>query len=137
MKAFPVLIALCCLFFAGCAATSIDSKIKQYGKLAPQISLGDSKAKFLEVFAPLFNLPQMYQKPTDQYMQDGKTVAIYYIRSNRISDYLTTDDEFTPYIFTDSVLTGIGWAVLGGPKSRGQSPTATGVNINNSTTVIH
>ena len=129
-----MLFALGCVMLAGCAVASIDPKINQYGKLAPQISLGDSKAKFLEVFAPLFDLPQTYQKPTDQYLQDGKTVEIYYIRSARFPDGLTTDDEFAPYIFTDSVLTGIGWAVLGGPKSRVQIPT--GVNINNSTTVI-
>ncbi|MCH2386777.1 MAG: hypothetical protein MK240_01115 [Opitutales bacterium] len=48
---------------------------------------------------------------------DGGSRVCCHDRS--ICDHLTTDDEFTPYIFTDSVLTGIGWAVLGGPKSRG------------------
>jgi len=53
-------------------------------------------------------------------LKDGKKIEIYYFRSGRQPDGLITDDEFTPYVFTDEVLTGIGWQVLGGPNSIGQ-----------------
>jgi hypothetical protein len=39
------------------------------------------------------------------------------MRTGWVSDGLTTDDEFTPYVFTDEVLTSIGWVALGGPKT--------------------
>ena len=35
---------------------------------------------------------------------------------------MTTDDEFTPYIFEDGKLIAIGWHILGGPKTKGRIP---------------
>ena len=57
------------------------------------------------------------------------------MRSSQQPDGLTTDDEFTPYIFTNGILTGIGWTVLGGPKTQGQVPQSP-AHISH-TTVIH
>jgi len=47
------------------------------------------------------------------------------MRSARQPDGLTTDDEFTPYIFNDERLVRIGWQVLGGPKALGQATSDT------------
>ena len=48
-------------------------------------------------------------------------IEILYFRSGWQSDGITTDDEFTPYVFNDDVLVAIGWATLDGPKTQGQS----------------
>jgi hypothetical protein len=102
-----------------------------------QIDLGDSKEKFLEIIGPLMDaLPEKYSKSEDKYIEDGKVVEIYYVRSDRHSDHLTTDDEFTPYVFNDSVLVGIGWAILGGPKTHGQVLGTPQININTSNTNV-
>jgi hypothetical protein len=65
-------------------------------------------------------LPATARKPPESYKQGENIVEIYYFRSGRQPDGLTTDDEFTPYVFTNGILTAIGWAALGGPKSHGQ-----------------
>ncbi len=51
-------------------------------------------------------------------MNDDVLVEIYYMRTGWVSDGITTDDEFTPFIFNNGQLVGIGWASLGGPKSQ-------------------
>jgi hypothetical protein len=58
------------------------------------------------------------------------------MRSARQPDGLTTDDEFTPYIFNDGRLVGIGWQVLGGPKTQGQATSDTYIQ-NTNTTIVH
>jgi len=37
-------------------------------------------------------------------------------------DGMKTDDEFTPYLFIDGRLVGVGWAIVGGPRTKGQGP---------------
>lgn len=61
-------------------------------------------------------------KPPRFYFDNGSLVQIYYVRSSWIRDSRVTDDEFTPYIFRDGVLTSIGWRVLGGPNSFSSPP---------------
>jgi hypothetical protein len=58
------------------------------------------------------------RKPSQAFQQDGKLVEIFYFRTQRIPDGMTTDDEFTPYIFIDGKLQGIGWTALGIPITR-------------------
>ena len=74
-------------------------------------------------------------KSPEAFMKDGKKIEIYYFRSGWTSDGLTTDDEFTPYGFTDGVLTSIGWTSLGGAKTHGEVvQPATEIN---QTTIVH
>jgi len=45
---------------------------------------------------------------------DGVHVAIYYFRSRvRPGAPLTDDEDFTPYVFKEGKLVGIGWSALG------------------------
>lgn len=62
-------------------------------------------------------------------------VEIFYMRTGRQADGITTDDEFTPYIFNDGKLAGIGWSLIGGPKSQGQATSDT--YINTTTTIVY
>jgi hypothetical protein len=51
-------------------------------------------------------------KQPDRYVKDGVNVEIIYFRSGWQSDGLTTDDEFTPYLFNDGKLVAISTATL-------------------------
>ena len=116
----PYLISLALLLF-GCAAVEIDSAASAHSKAAQSVQLGDSKAQVLALLLPTqANVPAKYTKEPDRFMTHGKKTEIYYMRSSRQPDGLTTDDEFTPYVFRDDVLVGVGWAALGGPKTQGQ-----------------
>jgi len=68
------------------------------------------------------------------YKKEGVLVEILYFRSGWQSDGLTTDDEFTPYLFNDGKLVAVGWAVLGGAKSHGQTTPQTNIHT---TTVVN
>jgi hypothetical protein len=123
---FFILLVVAPLY--GCTGLMIDSSINAYDAVATQVQLGDQKEKVLAILLPAQkNLSKSASKRPDQYIKDGVRVEIYYMRSSRQPDGLTTDDEFTPYIFNDSVLVGIGWAAIGGPKTQGQ--TTPNVNV--------
>jgi len=115
-------VILACNALAGCGLDQqfrIDSVITDYYRLASQIHLGDSKEKVQEILGPLQNrLDSTQRKPSQAFQQDGKLVEIFYFRTQRIPDGLTTDDEFTPYIFIDGKLQGVGWTALGIPITR-------------------
>lgn len=116
-----ILVLLLCLGLYGCATLAIDSSVKQYRFAASKVKLGDKKEDVLSILLPTQSgLSFNASKSPEAFTQDGKKIEIYYMRSGRQPDGLTTDDEFTPYVFTDGVLTGIGWVVLGGAKSHGQ-----------------
>lgn len=66
------------------------------------------------------SLPNTAARTPDSFLQDGNRIDIHYFRSGRTPDNLTTDDEFTPYVFTDGILTAIGWQALGGVRTTGQ-----------------
>ena len=85
------------------------------GDRAPGVSGDWSDPVLLSV--PGADLPKSARKNSDKYLKDGVKVEIYNMRSARQPDGLTTDDEFAPYIFNDGGLVGIGWQMLGGPKS--------------------
>lgn len=112
------------------AALRIDKSIDAYRNASSKVQLGEKKEKVLSVLMPTqVELPLMAQKEQEAYFKGGKRIEIYYFRSKRYPDGLTTDDEFTPYVFTDGVLSGIGWHVLGGPKSVGQTTPETQIDI--------
>lgn len=129
-----VLLPAALISLGGCTLY-IDNAIKKYNVAADQVELGDSKEVVLAVLLPTQkDLPQAYKKNPEKYMKEDVRVEIYYMRSARQPDGLTTDDEFVPYVFNDAVLVGIGWNALGGPKTQGQAKPETHVHT---TTIIY
>lgn len=100
--------------------------VDDYMVAAPTIRLDMSKAEVVEIMQPSqFRLKNTDIKQPDLYRKDGVLVEILYFRSGWQNDGITTDDEFTPYLFNDGSLVAIGWATLGGPRSQGQSAPET------------
>ena len=133
MMKFSVLLSLT-IFLFGCTF-GIDKAIREHRKVAHQVELGDSKSKVLNLLLPTQeSLSQSEIKPPEKFMDGRDRVEIYYMRSRRQPDGLTTDDEFTPYFFRNGRLAGIGWHQLGGAKSHGQVVPQT--NVSTSTTII-
>ena len=116
-----LLIGFLIITTTACSTVAIDMAAREHNKAARNVSLGDPKSRVLAILEPTQQLVgARYSKEPDKYLQDGKRIEIYYMRSGRQADGLTTDDEFTPYVFQDDVLIAIGWAALGGAKSHGQ-----------------
>jgi hypothetical protein len=115
MKATVVLLSA--LLLVGCLT---PRSIRVYREIAPQISLGDSKDHVLELLKPSEYEPDptVRKKAPDQFVKNGVRTYIYYVRSAVFNDAMTTDDEFTPYVFENDVLVAIGWEYLGGPKTK-------------------
>lgn len=139
--------AACCAIWAlgGCVAPVLPSKedlqslrvepeitraLEHYHHNAPKIRIGDSKEAVLHTLHPrqlkygesswdwlLGDVVTKLTKEPKFYLDKGILVQIYYVRSSWFRDGRVTDNEFTPYIFRDGVLTSIGWRVLGGPAS--------------------
>ena len=121
----------------GCVGSQIDSAINKHAQVANRINLGDSKNKVLTLLLPTQEgVPSNARKSREMYSADGKSIEIHYMRTGRQPDGLTTDDEFTPYIFTDNVLTAVGWQTLGGEKSHGQEVVQPAPVTNTNQTVI-
>jgi len=132
------------IFFAitllGCANREIDIAIARHEAIASSINLGDKIENVLpKLNNAMTGLRAGAKKPPEKYIKKGVRVEIYYARSLRQPDGLTTDDEFTPYVFNDGVLAAIGWQSIGGPKTTGQviqpAPKTTTI-INNPPPVI-
>ncbi len=120
MKKFHILIVFL-IGLTGC----IDIAISRHEKISSSIELGDSiKSVLPKLNNAMRGLSSDRKKRSDQYIKRGVRVEIHYARSLRQPDDLTTDDEFTPYVFNDGVLVAIGWRTIGGVKSQGQSPTS-------------
>ena len=118
MKKFTLAMLIFC--FSGCSLM-IDSYISKYSKVADSVSLGNSKESVLSKLNPTQKgLPAKYKKSKEAYYEGDDLIEIHYFRTGRQPDGLKTDDEFTPYIFKNNKLVGIGWTVIGGPKSRGE-----------------
>ena len=103
---YEVGLALATLFLVtGCGvmeATRIDEAITEHQSVANRIHLGDDKDHVLAVLNPIQErLLAKERKAPESYLKDGATVEIYFARSARQPDGLTTDDEFTPYVFTN------------------------------------
>lgn len=106
-------------------AARIDEAIARYHAEAAQVRPGDSKEKVLALLQPTqFELQSNEIRPPEAVStqtDSGKDslIEIYFFRSSRHPDEGGTDrqgfplpDNFTPYIFTDGVLTGTGWTAL-------------------------
>jgi hypothetical protein len=123
------------VLISGCA-TIWEMTVNDYCAAAPRVELGMSKQQVLEILAPTQRrLTNTEIKQPDRYIKEGVNVEILYFRSGWQPDGLTTDDEFTPYLFNDGKLVAIGWASIGGPKSQGQASPTTNVIIQNRTIV--
>ena len=110
------------LLVTGCATNSIVQSISAYEAARDQVALGQSKSEALGVLLPTQSaLSKQWAKPPETYIDDGKTVEIYFMRSRSFNDGIVTDDEFTPYVFEDEVLVAIGWTAIGGPKTQAQT----------------
>ena len=97
----------------------VQSATSSYFEVAQVVNLGDSKDRVLNLLLPTQkDLNSTLRKPPEKHMNDDVLVEIYYMRTGWGSDGLTTDDEFTPYIFNNGQLVGIGWTTLGHPKSQ-------------------
>lgn len=130
MKMLQTFICAVVLIATSSCGVAAKRSITAYAEAAPAVRLGMSKAKVLEILAPSQEgLTARLSKQPDIYKKDGVIVEILYFRSGWQSDGLTTDDEFTPYVFNDGELVAIGWATLGGPKTRGQVVPEVNVNV--------
>jgi hypothetical protein len=118
--------SLACVLLTGCAPISgimtesrIDGVIADYHRLAPQMHIGDTKEKVSAILGPLQDrLNPNERKASQAFQRDGKLVEILYFRTQRIPDNMTTDDEFTPYVFIDGKLQAFGWSAFGIPITR-------------------
>jgi hypothetical protein len=125
------------IFLVGCVTTKWEMTVNDYNEKAGLVDLGMTTAKVTEILKPTqYRLKNTEIKQPDRYLKDGVKVEIIYFRSGWQSDGLTTDDEFTPYIFNDGKLVAIGWATLGGPKSQGQATSDTYIH-QSTTTVVY
>lgn len=123
MKPALLLAAALPLGLLGCVSSGyLQESIDSFKAESARVSLGQSEADVLAILQPTQSrLAPKFTKPTEEYMQDGKRRKIYFFRSRSFPDGLVTDDEFTPYIFEDGVLIGIGWTAIGGPKTQAQT----------------
>jgi hypothetical protein len=134
---YRLITAMMVVTLAGCAAITSPYQltIDDYMTAVPKISLGMSKSEVIELLQPTqARLKNTDIKQPDMYKKDGTLVEILYFRSGWQPDGLTTDDEFTPYLFNDGELVAVGWATLGGPKTQGQATPETNVHT---TTIVH
>ena len=137
MNKQSAVLLLCAVTLTGCVGMQIDSAISKYEAVADRVELGDSKDKVLAILQPTQDgVPKSNRKNPEKYIKEGVKVEIYYMRSARQADGLTTDDEFVPYLFNDGKLVGIGWQVLGGPKTQGQATSDTYIS-NQNTTIVY
>lgn len=132
--------------FSGCAleeasqkytASRIDEAIARYRAEAAKVKLGDPKDKVLARLQPTqFELesneikgPQAFPTETDN--GADSFIEVHFFRSARYTDEAPDrngrppDDDFTPYIFTDDVLTGVGWNTLLALRFRKPEPHVT------------
>ena len=119
MKKLIYLFALAVLV-SGCVSVEklTDKTIDKYKAEYLNVKLGDSKNTVLAILSPTQKeLPRQYRKAPETFKKVNDTIEIYYFRSLKQPNSLSADDEFTPYIFTNDILTGIGWAAVRGMKS--------------------
>ncbi|MDZ7667300.1 MAG: DUF3192 domain-containing protein [Desulfotignum sp.] len=134
---YKLITAMVVVTLAGCVAITSPYQLTldDYMIAAPKVSLGMSKSQVVEILQPTqARLKNTDIKQPDMYKKDGTLVEILYFRSGWQPDGLTTDDEFTPYLFNDGELVAVGWAILGGPKTQGQAAPETNVHT---TTIVH
>jgi hypothetical protein len=120
----------------GCSTLGIRGAIDHHRIHSQEVELGDTPAEVRSVLDPgEARLDARTSRPPEVFTKDGKNVQILYYRSGWVSDGLSTDDEFTPYIFEDGRLVAIGWTALGGPKNVAQRDQRSITNVDSTTKV--
>lgn len=116
-------IAILLMSLMGCASTrSLNNAINAYRAEAGKIELGQSKQEVLAILEPTqAALSPQQRKEPEVFLEGDKRKEIHFFRSRSFADGLVTDDEFVPYIFENDKLVGIGWTVIGGPKTQAQT----------------
>ena len=133
MKKYLIIATI--ILITGCGVSPYKATVNDYLSAYINIELGMSVEEVKAILDPSqTRLSNTEIKLSDKYEKEGVLVEIHYFRSGWQSDGITTDDEFTPYIFNDGILVAIGWQVLGGAKSQGQVVPRT--NNSNTTSVI-
>ena len=136
MESKILIIAIATLVL-GCGINAhlhaLRTSIKMYENVSAQIELGDTKESFLSLILPTQEPLKKYsgfRKSPEKHIKDDVLVEIYFVMSNHQHDGIKTDDEFTPYVFNNGKLVGIGWSILGGPSTQAQATSVTNVTTN-------
>ena len=141
LPVFRICLWICPWILAGCAGIEraeqdhtqarLDEAIALYRTAASQVRLGDSQDKVVALLEP--TQAGLYSDeikgpdaiPTETETGEQSMVEVFFFRSSRHADEAPKDsagmplnDNFTPYVFTDGVLTGIGWPALLSMKIR-------------------
>jgi len=111
------------LLIVGCVPNPYNLTVESYQEQSPKINLGMTKYEVSQILSPTQELlPTPSIKERGMYMRDSIfTEIIYYRSKNYFSDGIDTDDEYTPYIFENSVLVAVGWETIVGYKSQAQT----------------
>ena len=131
-----ILFACVICLLNGCVSTSpYQATVDDYVAAYPSIELGMNQKEVATILAPSqTRLSSSEIKQPDKYLKNRVKIDIVYYRSGWNSDGITTDDEFTPYVFNNNKLVAIGWQSIGGVKTQGQARDI--VNQTQSSTVI-
>jgi len=122
---------------SGCAMSPYQQTVDDYVVAYQNISLGMLKHEVVSILTPSQKrMSSSELKQPDMYKKDGVNVDILYFRSGWNSDGLTTDDEFTPYVFNNDKLVAVGWQSLGGAKSQGQARDVHSTIVNTPAPII-
>jgi hypothetical protein len=120
-------ISLLAFLLNGCVQVQnpevlIREEIKKYDVIKSEISLGDTKNKVVGLINNYHkSFHESFRRDSESYIKEnGVVVDIHYALTNHYRDGLISDDEYTPYIFNNNKLVGIGWSLIGGPKTQGQ-----------------
>ena len=105
--------------------------INQCKKLIEEIELGTLKS---EISWPK-HTNENFRMPEKFMLSDSK-MEIQYCKTSLISDGQNTDDEFTPFIFVNNKLAGIGWRLLGGKQTYGDKNAQSNQQLDNAARAI-
>ena len=112
-KTFFCIFIIFCL--AGCIAQNqVKETVAGYDEAASKIHMGDLKQDVLNILGPtqIDSEDKRREVKFDQLKNTDGDIEIYYFRSQPAANGLTTEDEYTPYIFKDGKLVGIGWGMI-------------------------
>lgn len=113
MKNFFCIVIFSCL--AGCMAQhQVTETVSGYDEAASKIHLGDLKQDVLNILGPtqIDSQDKKREVKYDHFKNTEGNIEIYYFRSLPAANGLTTEDEYTPYIFNNGKLVGIGWGMI-------------------------
>ena len=127
-----LLLAIAMTALSACTTNEVDRSVDNYDQVKGQVKLGDSKQRVLSLLEPTqADLDSSWKRSADSYYDGNSTIEVYYFRSSYNTDDLITSDQFTPYIFRDDTLVGIGWAMLQAPTAHAESSSPTGNPVYN------